>query len=90
MSKVRKVGSSKPMTFATFQAFEIFRLLTILRLFDDLDESTTISSALPPPPTTSSFSALNAFGADNPDDPVVFNIEVSGAAILLKPWMKRR
>ena len=84
MSEVRKLGSSEAMTFATVQAFEVFRL------FDDLDASTTVSSALPPPPTTSSFSALNAFGADNPDDPVVFNIEVSGAAILLKPWMKRR
>ena len=84
MSEFRKLGSSEPMKFATDQAFEVFRL------FDDLDESTTVSSALPPPPTTSSFSALNAFGADNPDDPVVFNIEVSGAAILLKPWMKRR
>ena len=82
--------SSEPMTFATLQAFEVFRLLTIHRLFDNLDESTTISSALPPSPTTSLFLALNAFGANNLDDPIVFNIEVSDAAILLKPWMKRQ
>ena len=53
--------------------------------FLDLDESITVLSTLSPPSTTSLFSALNAFGADNPDDPVVFNIEVSGIAILLKP-----
>ena len=70
-----------------FQAFEVFRLLTIPRLFDDLDESTTVSSALPPPPTTSS--VPSSLGAKS-DDPVVFNIEVSDAAIHLKPWMKRR
>ena len=79
--------SPEPMTFATLQIFEVFRLLTILRLFDDLDESTTVSSALPSPPTTSSVSS--SLGAKS-DDPVVFNIEVSGAAIYLKPWMKRR
>ena len=56
--------------------------MTILRLFDDLDESTTVSSALPPPPTTSS--VPSSLGAKS-DDPVVFNIEVSGAAIYLKP-----
>ena len=66
-------------------------LVEILAEFFDLDEFLNVSSALPPPPpTTSSLSALNAFGADKPDDPVVFNIEVSGAAILLKPRMKRR
>ena len=54
------------------------------QLFDNLGEPITVSLALPPPPTTSSFSALNAFGANNPDDRVIFNIEVSGAAILLK------
>ena len=27
--EVRKLGSSKPMTFATFQALEVFRLLII-------------------------------------------------------------
>ena len=54
------------------------------RLFNDLDKSTTISSALPPPPTTSSFLALNAFKIDNPNNPVVFNIEINGVAILLK------
>ena len=74
------------MTFVTFQAFEVFRLLTTFRptfrLFDDLDESTTVSLALPPIPTTSS--VPSSLGAKS-DDPVVFNIEVSGAAIHLKP-----
>ena len=74
--------SSEPMIFATFQAFEVFRLLTILRLFDDLDESTTVSSALPPPLTTSL--VPSSLGAKS-DNPVVFNIEVSGVAIHLKP-----
>ena len=69
------------MTFVTFQALEVFRL------FDDLDKSTTVLSALPLPPTTSS--VPSSLGAKS-DDPVVFNIEVSGAAIHLKPWMKRR
>ena len=56
--------------------------MTILRLFDNLDKSTTVLSALPPPPTTSLVpSSLRA----KLDDPVVFNIEVSGVAIYLKP-----
>ena len=77
VSEVRKLGSSKPMTFADFLGlwgFLTFDDFLTFWLFDDLDESTTVSSALSPPPTTSSFSALNAFGADNLDDPVVFNI----------------
>ena len=78
--------SFKPMILATFQAFEVFRtFLTILRLFDNIDESTTVSSALPPLSTTSSISS--SFGAKS-DDVVVFNIGVSSAAIHLKPWMK--
>ena len=82
MSEVRKVGSSKPMTFATFQAFEVFRLLAIFQLFDNLDESTTVLSALPLPSTTSS--VLSSLGAKT-DDPVIFNNEVSGTTIHLKP-----
>ena len=69
------------------QVFEIFRTWTIFRLFDNLDESTTISSALPIFSTTSSVSS--SLGAKL-DDPVIFNIEVSSAAIHLKPWMKRQ
>ena len=60
--------------------------LTIILLYDNLDESTTVSSTLPSPPTTSLIST--SLGA-NFDDPVVFNIKVSSAAIHLKPWMKR-
>ena len=37
---------SEPMTFAIFQAFEVFQLLTILRLFDNF------STDLPPPPSS--------------------------------------
>ena len=44
-----------------------------------------IGSSQLPPPTTSSWPTLIALGADTSDDPVVFNIGVSGAAILLKP-----
>ena len=53
-----------------------------------LDESKilTISLALPPiASTTSLLSALNSFQADLLDNPVVFNIEISDVAILLKP-----
>ena len=75
VSQVRKLSSSEPMTFATLQAFKVFRL------FDDSDKSTTVSSALTLPPTTSSVS--RSLGAKC-DDLVVFNIEVSGAAIHLK------
>ena len=75
------------MIFATFQAFEIFQLLTILQLFDNLDEFTTVLSALPLSPTTSS---VPSFLGAKSDDLVVFNIEVSGAAIHLKPWIKRQ
>ena len=56
----------------------------IPQLFNDLDESTTISSALLPTPTISS--VPSSLGAKS-DDLVIFNIEVSGATIYLKPWM---
>ena len=85
VSEVGKVGSSEPMIFATFQAFEVFRLLTILQFFDDLDEFTTVSSALPLFQRTPS--VPSSLGAKS-DDPVVFNNEISGAAIYLKPWIE--
>ena len=69
---VRKVGSSIAPIFCTSVNF--------------LDKFMIISLALPlPPPTISLSSALNAFEANSLDDPVVFNKEISGAAILLKP-----
>ena len=59
------------MIFATFQAFEFFQLLKIPWLFDNLDESTTVLSALPPLPKISSVpSSLRA----KSDDPVIFKI----------------
>ena len=57
------------MIFTNFQAFEVFWLLTIPRLFDGLDESTIVLSALSPPLTTSSIPS--SLGAKS-DDPVVF------------------
>lgn len=59
-------------------------------MFDD--EFLTVLSALPPPlpPTISLSLAPSTLGADNSDDPVVFSIEVSSAAILLKLWMNRQ
>ena len=74
---VRKLGSLVAPIFGT--------------RVDFLDEFLTVSLALsPPPPTTLSSSALNVFEANSLDDPIVFNIEVSCAGILLKPRMKRR
>ena len=87
VSEVKKVGSSKPMTFATFQTFEVIRLLTILGFFDDLDKSTTVLSALPLPSTTSLVSS--SLGAKS-NDPVILNNEINGAAIHLKLWMKHQ
>ena len=55
--------------------------MRFFRLFDDLDESTTVSSALLSPRTTSSVPSSIRAKSDNL---VVFNIEVSGAAIHLK------
>ena len=52
---------------------------------DFLDEFLTVLLALlSPSPTTSLSLILNVLRADFSDDPVVFNIEVSGAVILLK------
>ena len=76
MSEVRQLGSSEPMTFATFQALELFRLLTILRIFDNF------STNLPPPPSTPSYStAIWVALADESVDELVLSIKVSGAAI---------
>ena len=50
-----------------------------------LDEFTIVLLALLPTSTISLSLALNVFGANSSDDPVVFNREVSSAAILLKP-----
>ena len=54
------------------------------------DKLMTVSLALLQPlPTTSLLLALNAFGGNSLGDSVVLNGEISGAAILLKPWIKR-
>lgn len=54
--------------------------------FLDLNKSTTVLLALLlSPPTTSLLLALKAFEADFPNNLVVFNIKISGAANLLKP-----
>ena len=80
MLGIRKVGSS--VASISEECIKISNLL----FFDflEIDEFLTVSLALPPTPTTSLLSALNAFRIKF-DDLVVFNIEVSSAAILLKP-----
>ena len=75
---VKNINSSVTPEYIKISDFLFFNFL-------DLDKSIIILLALLPPSTTSLFSALNIFGADNPDDLVVINIEVSGAAILMKP-----
>ena len=72
---VRNLGSSK--------LWPLFvQLLDLANFLDVFDRPT-----VPPPPTTSLSSILEA---DAMDDPVIFNMAVSGAAILLKPLMKRK
>ena len=73
--KVKNVG---------FSITSIYVWILNLTFFDFLDKF--LSSALSPPPITSWSSTLN-FGAKFVD-PVVFNIELSYIAILLKPQMK--
>ena len=78
-SKVRKLDFLVAPIFGICVHFLDF-------LFLNLDESTTISLALPlPPPTTLLLPALNALKANFLDNLIVFNIEVSSTAILLKP-----
>ena len=66
------------MAFADFQAFEVFRLLTILRLFDDF------LTDWPSPPLSSTPSCSTTIGAARVDesvDELVQSIGVSGAVI---------
>ena len=54
-----------------------------------LDKFTTVLLALLPPLSTILLLlALNTFGANLSNDLVIFNKKISGAATLLKPWMK--
>ena len=81
--EVRKEGSPIAPIIGTRVEFLDLSFFDFL----DLDKFLIVSLALPPPPPTTSFSApLEA----DPDDPVVFNIDVSGAVILLKLLMKRQ
>ena len=73
-SEVRNLGFSK-----------LLPLFVLLNLADFLDASNQPIVLLPP--TTSLSSTLKA---DTTDDLVVFNMAVIGAAILLKPLIKRR
>ena len=78
----RKVGFPIALIVGTCVKFPNLSFFNFL----DLDEFLIISSALLPSPLiTSSLPTLNAFRADFSDDPVFFDIEVSDAAILLKP-----
>ena len=74
---VRNISFSVAPKYVKISDFLFFDFL-------DLDKSTTVSSVLPLPLTNSLFSTLSVFEAANPDNSVVFNIEVSGTAILLK------
>ena len=86
-SGVRKVGSPVAPIVDTRVKFSDLLFFNFL----DLDECFIVSLILlPSPPTNLLLPALNAFGANSSNDLVVFNIEMSGAAILLKPQMKRR
>lgn len=77
--ELRKIGCVEYLAFANFL------------IYLNLAKFSTILSALPPLPltlpATSSWLTPNAFKANTPDDPVVFNIGVSNAAILLKPYI---
>ena len=82
MLEVRKLGSPIASIFGI-----CIKFLDLLFL----DEFTTVLLVLPPPPlTTSLLSALNIFKANFLHNPVVFNREARGAAILLKLWIKRQ
>ena len=74
-SEVRNLGS--PNLLPLF-----VRLLDLADFLDVSDRPTA-----PLPPITSSSLTLEV---DAMDDPVVFNMTMSGAAILLKPLMKRQ
>ena len=64
------------MTFATLQAFEVFRLLTILRLLDDF--LTDLPTAPLLPPSTSSYLTITlAALVDESVDALVLSLEVS-------------
>ena len=83
--EVKNIGSLVTSIHVKFLDFLFFDFL-------DWDKFLTVLSAIPllTPLTTLLLSVLNTFGANISDDLVVFSIEVSGAAILLKPRMKRR
>ena len=59
---------------------------TLFILLDLADFFNMSDRPAPPPPSTSLSSTLEV---DAMDDPVIFNMAVSGAAILLKPLIKR-
>ena len=84
MPEIEKIG------FLQTSIFEEYDELLDLLFFDflDLNKFLNILSALLLPSKTSLSSALNAFVANNLNNLVVINIEVSIVAILLKTWMK--
>lgn len=94
----KALSSSQPEMLGPEQLFSALEsigmdaaLSAILALmFLDLADFPIISQ---PPPSTSSSSTATTVGVELYDDPVdelILSIEVGGAAILLKPWMKRR
>ena len=71
---------------ANYPLFE-FQLLDLIDFFRDVFNLLILLLLLVPLLTILLSSALEA---DIIDDPIFFNIEVSGATILLKPWMRHR
>ena len=77
------------LDLAKFLPFE-FPNFDDFRPFDDFPDFLASSSPPPTPNPTTSPSPFPTSGPDTSSDLVVFSIEVSGATILLNPWMNRR
>ena len=76
--EVRKLGFSKLIAFANFLGFEVFRILTIFRLFDNF----LTNLLLTPPPLAISYPTIIWVALFNESiDEFILSIEVSSVAI---------
>ena len=82
MLEVRNIGFPIAPVF-------IYVRIPDFAFLDFLDSDKFLLLALSPPPTTLLSLALSFFKAKS-DDLIIFNIEISGTALLLKPWIKRQ
>lgn len=82
--KVRKKGTLIAPISYIYIEFPDFSFFDVL----GLNKFLTILLALPPTLITSLSLALNIFGVNISNNPVIFNIKVSSAAILLKFQIK--